>query len=576
MLERSVMANPFFSKLLLVVFCLVFSIAQISHAKSDNAELSVNGMPKELYEGMINFEINSGNFFRALVLMNDNYIASNPVSYIRALWGFHIEGDVNQLLSKFSDNKAKSNLSVQDRFYIGEILYEKGECLESLKAFKTLKKKLSLDDKQRYAFYAANCFIKLGSDKRAAKVLTDILAGKWAAYAYYNLAMSYAEASRDKTKALVALRVAASLNGNKTSDEKALNDRIYLAAASLYLESEKTQNSLEFFKKIHLDSESSAQALYLNGLAHLELGDFRSANQSWLAAKKYPLLNAATAESILAIPYAFERSGYVSQALEAYLEASSNFENELKLIDKVDKALEKYGVQKVLIDNTEIEGLEWFLANDIALNTTRASYFNYFVSDDAIYDGIELHAELELLEQSGNFWQGQLNVFNNSLSKKKKNFGVNKKSFNSKTIEKKISKYGQSLQQISSNALLNTEHKKSAQFAAMQNGLNTLRERLEELKSKVKVGEKALDKQLLEIKKLENKTTKLSKKITKIKARNDVIITAAIRERLSGLRVHMLSNYERAEQGLIHIFQGIAESKQRKKGKKNSKGGKVR
>jgi len=523
----------------------------------------VHAMPNELYEGMVGFELESGNFFNALVLMDDAYREKYPVNYASALNGFNIEGGVKDLLEvALKKNKSLGN---QDYFNIGKIQYHSDECIPALKSFKKIKNKLSLEDKQEWAFYRANCFIKLGSNKRAIKALKDILGGTWASYAYYNLALSFAEGSRDKRKALGVLRIARDLNAGKTQEEKSLKDKIHLAAGALYLEEGKPDAATSFFKKVYLDSESAPKALYLNGVSHHELGDFRAATQAWSSAKKYSLVDSSVSESLLAIPYAYERSGYISQALEAYFEASASFENELEKIDKVDSLLEKYGAQKILIEESDIEGLEWFLARDVVTNTTRATYYNYFMQENVIYDAVELHAELSMLLDSLSFWRSQLVVFDASLKNKRKNFKSQSKNFNVKAVEKKINKFKKQADDIKSNKTMTPNLAKNLQMPAITSSVDSLRKRLLSLQQKILKGRHGLESQLEQSAKLNKNIKVLNNRLVNITKLLDEKITFLIRERLALLRIQMVSNFERSEQGLIHIFEGISESKSVKK-----------
>jgi len=523
----------------------------------------VHAMPDELYEGMVGFELESGNFFNALVLMDDAYRDKYPVSYATALKGFNIEEGVKDLLEVAL--KKKQSLGNQDYFNIGKIQYHSDECIPALKSFKKIKKKLSLEDKQEWAFYRASCFIKLGSNKRAIQALKDILGGTWASYAYYNLALSFAEGSRDKRKALGVLRIARDLNAGKTREEKSLKDKIHLAAGALYLEEGKPDAAINFFKKVYLDSESAPKALYLNGVSHHDLGDFRAATQAWSSAKTYPLVDSSVAESLLAIPYAYERSGYISQALEAYFEASASFENELEKIDKVDGLLERYGAQKILIEESDIEGLEWFLAKDVVTNTTRASYYNYFMQDNVIYDAVELHAELSMLLDSLSFWRSQLAVFDASLIDKRQNFKSQSKNFNVKTVEKKITKFQKQADDIKSNKTMTPSLAKNLQIQAIMNSIDSLRKRLLSLQQKIHKGRDGLKSQLEVSANLNKGIKQLQVRLINIIQLLDKKITILIRQRLGKLRIQMVSNFERSEQGLIHIFEGISESKRVKK-----------
>lgn len=516
-------------------------------------------MPDELYRGLVKYEVESGDYFNALVLMDDRFSETDIISQVSALEGFNISQDIDLLLTQIEREKKENDTDI-DYFKLGKVAYFADQCIPALKAFKKLKNKLSLEDKQEWAFYRANCFIKLGSKVRAAQVLSDILGGIWASHAYYNLAMAYAESSANKTKALVALRVAVSLNDGKTREEQELNDRINYAAGAIYLEGDKPDVAVRFFKKVHLESATAPQALYLNGVALLEQNDFRAATQSWFSVKKYPLIHPGVAQAILAIPYAYEGSGYVSQSLEAYLEASRTFENELETIDKVEALLIKYGATKTLIEENALEELEWFLAKDIAKNTRRASYYSYFMRDEVVYDTVELLFELKVLDNSLAFWDSQLKVFDKSLKQKQTNFRRKSGSFHAPQITGKIQQHASQITRLQSEKLLTEDMSRSLQVDDMERSIGALTLRLEQLKQKIVTGKTQLQQQLSESIELRSKIQGQRKQLLALLADLDTHITGLILVRLAELREQMLFNLERAEQGLIHIFEGMADT----------------
>ena len=109
-------------------------------------------MPDELYQGMIQFELESGNHFNALTLMNQDYQSKYPVDHAVALKGFNINADVNELLEKIreqgkqSKKEKNSVASHADYFKIGRLEYELGNCKPALRAFKKLKNKLAIEE----------------------------------------------------------------------------------------------------------------------------------------------------------------------------------------------------------------------------------------------------------------------------------------------------------------------------------------------------------------------------------------------------------------------------------------------
>lgn len=523
---------------------------------------NARNMPDELYQGMIQFELDSGRYFDALALMDDKYKKSNGIEYLTALQGFNINHDLPDLIK---NAKAQKQLTDADYYKLGRSEYLSGDCLAALKLFKNIQNNLPLDLKEPLAFYRANCFIKLGSNVRAAQSLTGMMGGIWVAYAYYNLAVSYAAGSRDKTKALVALRVAESLNTGASKEAKSLNDKINLVAGKLYLESDKKDSAVQFFKKVYLNSDSTPAALYLNGLAQLELGDFRSATQAWHSLKPYPLINQSVSEALLAIPFAFERSGYISQTIEAYLEASNTFEAEIQKIDKIDGLLEKYGAVKIFIDDSEIEGLEWFLAKDIVKNTARATYYQFLVQDYGFYDQVQLFEELSFLQTALDFWASQLQVFEQSIKSKMSSFRNKQSRFSSTELKREIDAQKGQIDSLGKQSGMTQTLASNLDIDQMQKSVEDLKGRLDRLQQKIKQGERSLNDQLDEAKLLDKQISAVQKELKKVISALSKEITLSARSRLSVLRKVMVSNFERSEQGLIHIFEEIAESKQMKR-----------
>jgi hypothetical protein len=524
-------------------------------------------MPNELYEGMIQFELDRSNHFKALTLMDQSYKDTHHVEYVSALNGFHMNSDVDEILNDISSQSKNKNLTLsnKDFFKIGRLEYRLGRCKPALRAFKNLKNKLSQEEKQEWTFYRANCFIRLGSNIKAMQVLNDTVDGIWASYAYYNLGVSYDESSRNKSKALKAFKLARLLNKGKTLQEKELNNQINLSVGSIYLNADKADLSSDFFKQVYLDSSIAPQALYLNGLAKLELNDFRAATQSWFSVKKYPLINQSVAEALLAIPYAYERAGYISQALESYIEASDSFEKELKVISKVDGLLKKYGAAKILIEDNNIEGLEWFLAKDVVTNTMKATYYNYFMGNFEIYDAVELYSELKMLSESMGFWSSQLNVFSQSLKGKQSTFTKKSKSFSLTSSQKKIDDIKSRFNRIQNKNGLTPRQSERLQLTEIKASTSKLFERLTELKGKVAQGRGRLEAQLKMSSDLNKRQKIYQKQLSSMIKKLDVQITSLIREQLDVLKTLMLSNFERSEQGLVHLFQDIAESSKKQK-----------
>jgi hypothetical protein len=277
------------------------------------------------------------------------------------------------------------------------------------------------------------------------------------------------------------------------------------------------------------------------------------------------LVNQSVAEALLAIPYAYERSGYISQTLEAYIVASDAFEAELKVISKIDGLLMKYGAAKIFIEDNNIEGLEWFLAKDVVTNTMKATYYNYFMGNFEIYDAVELYSELKMLSESMEFWSSQLTVFSRSLKEKKSTFSTKSKLFSLPKTQKKIDDISNRISQIQAKNNLTQRQIDRLQIIEISSKASKLSERLNELNDKVANGREILKTQLKMNTDLNIRRKTSQKQLKLIIKKLDVQITRLIRDQLGVFKIQMLSNFERSEQGLVHVFQDIAESSDKQK-----------
>lgn len=518
---------------------------------------------------MLYYEIESGNALGALSLMDEQFKNENPVLYARALQSFNVNSEALTLLDKIENTKPA--LSERDYFHIGALEYKFDRCIPALKALKKAKNKLSQEEKQEQAYYRSNCFIKLGSSPRAAQILSKLLNGLWISHAYYNLAMDYA-ANNKKTKALVSLKVAESLNAGQLDTEKELNDRINVTAGHLYLNDGQYDKAINVLNRVYIDSSVSAQALYLKGVAQLENGNFRAATQSWSGVRKNHLIEPGVKESLLAIPFAYERAGYTSQALESYSNARTLFTDELTTIEKIESLIKKRGVIPTFLEGGQLEGLEWFLTDNSAKNTVRGAYYNFFMGDNEIYRHVELLAELEVLSASMGYWSSQLAVFNKALKSKQRSFIKKSKSFKQKVVETKIADFEKRLQQLSKSTTSVTSNAQGSEEVIQQRMLS-LKDRLKSVSNSIRQGKSKISIQLGDNKSLQKQVGRSKKKLKQVMALVEKDAAKLILEKIKALKIELVFSQERADQGLTHVLETIAELDSRKRKKRTLKDG---
>lgn len=517
----------------------------------------------KLQEGLVRYDIESGNNFRALVLMDDAFRQAHPVTYAEALHGFGLSEEAGAVVEQVYQSGVE--LTPVDRFRLGRLEYESDQCKEALKNLKDLRNDIKPEERQEWSFYRANCSIRMGGNNYAAKALSEELGGLWLAYGYFNLAMSYLSESTDIKKAIVSLKFALDVNPGKSRIEREVNDRINVAAGSIYLKDNNPEKALEFFKKVNLDSKIASQALYLNGVAYHELNNFRTAIQSWNKVQSYPTISTGASEALLAIPFAYEKSGYIGQALEAYRGASDIFSGELQTVRKIKDAIKKHKVRRILIEEGDIEGLEWFLKRDVAKNTPRATFYSYLMDDEEIYDAVELLREMSLLGGTLDFWSSQLNVFDPSLKRKYRDFQNQKGLLNPGRVREQIAAFDQRYANLLAQAdalQVSTTH---LELDTLTQGLADLNARLTHLSAVTSKGPVQLTAHLDTSMALNQRMQATKQRLSKMLTALDGEATILVLARLDELEQLQVFNFERAEQGLIHILESITESNAKKK-----------
>ena len=187
------------------------------------------------------------------------------------------------------------------------------------------------------------------------------------------------------------------------------------------------------------------------------------------------------------------------------------------------------------------------------------------MQEESLYDQVRLFSELKMLQNSLDFWVSQLDVFDKSLSKKKQSYKKERSRFDAPNVLSKINVQKTKIDALASQPAMTSSLSSNLQIDVLKNSIEVLKIRLDSLQEKVQKGESRLNKQLLESKALNGTIKTVQKRLSKLISSLDEELTKSVRKRLSKLKITMISNFERSEQGRIHLFEDMAESKQVKK-----------
>lgn len=419
------------------VFAVLISFAGFAQDAGQAKNTSISPLPEHLATGMMLFELHQGNFFDAIVRtpsVSDEQVMFD-LAHSESSFGLTEQARIRyDKLSHIGNSKTKAS----SYFQLGVMAYQQSDWASALQWFKKAEKNIDKKLLPELNYYKANVYINLGEHNTAAQILGKMNPGAWAAYAYHNLAMSYAAMDSEPTRSIISLRVAEALNPKDTAPLVELNDQISLAAGYLAVQAEDYEKALSFLNQVRVDSDLAAKALYMHGVANANKEQYRAAIQSWYRVKKYPLIDPGVADAFLAIPYAYDKEGYSSKAISTYLEAISVFDKETRNIDKVIKAVREEGANHVFFESRSLDDIEWFLSDSIATNTPKVAYFKLIMSDSRLHYLAKQSIELEMLYQNLSLWDYNLSVYDNMLRDRIRGYKQRIKKTNTVTRKKRI------------------------------------------------------------------------------------------------------------------------------------------
>ncbi|WP_250658406.1 tetratricopeptide repeat protein [Alkalimarinus coralli] len=391
-----------------LISCTCFA----SPSVADNAKGTP--LPERLATGMMLFELHQNNYFDAIIRTPKTADEQVALSLADSLSHFGLTAQAKKHYEMLRA-KGGAKTKASSHFRLGVIAYGESNWEQALQWFNKAEKNIDKALLAELRYYKARTYMQLEQYSTAAEILSKMKTGSWAAYAYYNLAMSYAELDSEPTRSIISLRVAEALNPQDSAPLVELKDKTSLSAGYLSVQAEDYDKALSFLNNVRVDSDLASKALYMHGVANASKEYYRAAIQSWYRVKKYPLIDPGVADAFLAIPYAYDKEGYSSKAISSYLEAISVFDKETRNIDKIISAVSDKGAREVFFESSSFDDIEWFLSDSIATNTPKVAYFKLIMSDSRLHQSAKQSIELEMLHQNLSLWERNLTIYDDML-----------------------------------------------------------------------------------------------------------------------------------------------------------------
>ncbi len=234
----------------------------------------------------------------------------------------------NELLARHRDEEQRDVAW----FYLAKLKYLRGENAGARSALEKIgpgfgDRSHGLLSEER-KFMHANLLLREGNIAAADATVEDLsLTSTWLPYYYFNRGVLQTQ-SGDWQQGVASL---ARLQALKLHSEegKSLRDRALTASGFAYLGGENYTQAQSEFRQVRLSSPLVARALLGYGWAAARQQDYQTALSPWQALRQHSLMDASVQESLLAVPFAYEKLGAEGNALLEYRQSVSLLESEL-------------------------------------------------------------------------------------------------------------------------------------------------------------------------------------------------------------------------------------------------------
>ncbi|HSC67298.1 MAG TPA: hypothetical protein VLC79_06395, partial [Cellvibrio sp.] len=345
----------------------------------------------------------------------------------------HAEGVFTQILQ---DERRPQSVRDAAWFYLGKLHYTRGDWAAAEQSFARVSREFK--PSLRAQMQALQINIRIRNNTFSELNLDNIHADElrtWNSYTLYNLGAAHARAGNFKTAQdffteLSDIDVAEQPQRRK--EQWALQDKAFTAIGYSYLAEKKYAAAIREFTKVRLDGVYANQALLGYGWAAVAQEEYDQALKPWQLLRTRSLMHPAVQESLLALPYAYEKLGAQGEAVSAYQSAEELLAREIQLIRDMRATLTE-GELLTLIGSEPVsaedankmlrsdtpgddaltavvtdDGQNWLKLDNTSIIKTRSAYLNELFAKNAFQIAVLELRDLLRLQTLLKNWQPKL------------------------------------------------------------------------------------------------------------------------------------------------------------------------
>ncbi len=316
------------------------------------------------------FDYYSGNTFDAIIKLIvakdlgrvpnhqedvDIWLGSLYLSY-----GMHYEAEA--VFKRLIAEGASPQLRDRAWLQLAKVRYQKGLYEDAIRAIEEIQENIPKELKGATQLQMANVLMARGEYQQAADLLLKFPRDdQFAPYVNYNLGVALFRSDRqiEGTEHLDAV----GLSRSDDEEVKALRDKANIALGYVLLANDDFPRAKAYFQRVRISGPFSNKALLGLGWSDAFQEDYRRALAPWLELSGRTLSDAAVYESLLAVPYAYERLQAYQQSLQAYETAVNTFADNLNRLNLAIETVKNGKLWEQLLNNisTQESKITWGL-----------------------------------------------------------------------------------------------------------------------------------------------------------------------------------------------------------------------
>ncbi len=354
----------------------------------------------------------------------------------------HAESVFNQILQ---DQRRPQAVRDAAWFYLGKLHYTRGDWAAAEQSFARVSSEFK--PSLRAQMQALQINIRIRNKNFADLTLDNIDAdglSSWSPFTLYNLGAAHArEGNFASAQAFFSELAEIDLSDNpqRRKEQWALQDKAYTAIGYSYLAEKKYAAAIREFTQVRLDGAFANQALLGYGWAAVAQEEYEQALRPWQLLRSRSLMYPAVQESLLALPYAYEKLGAQGEAVSAYQTAEELLAHEIQLIrdmratltegelltligseplapEEAKNALGDAAQDGTLTAVVTDDGQNWLKLDSTSIIKTRSAYLNELFAKNAFQTAVLDLRDLLRLQGLLQNWMPKLDAYRELLLQK--------------------------------------------------------------------------------------------------------------------------------------------------------------